>query len=42
MYNDKSILDDYSENELEHFFDTLMGTNKFAVKNKWQNLFGNF
>lgn len=42
VYSDRSILDDYTESELDSFYTALKDANIFAVKNKWQDLFGNF
>lgn len=41
VYTHKSILDDYTEKQLNDFYESLQKANNFAIRNDWTALFGN-
>ncbi len=42
IYTNKSILEDYSEKKIDQFYDTLQEANQYAIKNQWDEIFGDF
>ncbi len=42
VYTKKSILEDYSEKKIDQFYDALQEANQYAIKNQWDEIFGDF